>query len=397
MQNKLLGGLLFLSSLICAAQVAEKDPNLAVLQDAAQAMAAGNLKQAESDLQSVLHVAPSDFRALDLLGVVRVLQHHEPEAEKLFRRALEKNPNFAPARAHLGLLYVQEGRAHEAFPQLREAVRLDPARRDASDALVRILQDQAHSAAAAKDYPKALALLTEAAKYRPDNPDLQFALGTVELQMSLWEDAVKAFQRTLNLRPNDPLATYNLGRAFLGQWKFEDARQQFAHYVTLLPDDSAGHCALGMTFAALELLPDARKQFQQSIALDPSQTEAYFRLGLIDLNDKDLDEAGKNLRQALTRDPRNPGALSALGRVAFEQRRYSEATVLLQEAINNDDSSHEAHYYLGLTLARLGHTKEAADQLQIATRLEHEQAERRRTVSGIQGNAPDTLSSPPQR
>jgi tetratricopeptide (TPR) repeat protein len=390
-RNKFLCSLFVLSSLICAAQVAKKDSSLSLLQDAAQAMTAGNPSRAETDLQSVLRSAPSDPRALDLLGVVRVLQHREPEAEKLFRRALQENPNFAPAHAHLGLLYVQKGRTEEALPQLREAVRIDPARLDASDALVRILQDQARSATTAKDCPKALALLADAAKYAPDNPDIPLALGTIHLQMSSWDDAVRALQRTLQLRPNDPVATYELGRAFLGEWKYEDARQQFASYVALRPDDASGHCALGMTFAALELLPDARKEFQQSIALDPAQTEAYFRLGLIDLNDKDLDEAAKNLHEVVAREPKHAGALSALGRVAFQQKHYPEAVDLLQQAIASDDSSREAHYYLGLTFARLGHNKEADDQLRIATRLEHDEAEHRRTVFPI---ANPTTSDP---
>jgi tetratricopeptide (TPR) repeat protein len=396
-RNKFLCGLFVLSSLICATQVA-KDSILSLLQDAAQAMTAGNLSRAETDLQSVLRSAPSDPRALDLLGVVRVLQHREPEAEKLFLRALQESSNFAPARAHLGLLYVQQGRIEEALPQLREAVRIDPARLDASDALVRILQDQANSATAAKDYPRALASLTEAAKYAPHNPDIPFALGTIHLQMSSWDDAVKAFQRTLELRPNDPVATYDLGRAFLGEWKYEDARQQFATYAALRPRDASGHCALGMTLAALELLADARKEFRQSIALDPAQTEAYFRLGLIDLDSKDLDEAATNLRQVLAHDPKHAGALSALGRVTFQQKRYPEAVDLLEQAIATDNSSHEAHYYLGLAFARMGRNKESDDQLRIATRLEHEEAEHRRTASGIQGkDRPNTIPLQPQK
>ena len=38
----------------------------------------------------------------------------------------------------------------------------------------------------------------------------------------------------------------------------------------------------------------------------------------------------------------------------------------------------EAHYYLGLTFARRGRKPESDEQLETATRLEHEQAEHRR-------------------
>jgi hypothetical protein len=43
----------------------------------------------------------------------------------------------------------------------------------------------------------------------------------------------------------------------------------------------------------------------------------------------------------------------------------------------------EAHYYLGLTYARLGRKQESNEQLQIATRLEHEESEKQRTMLRI--------------
>ncbi len=399
MRNKFLsGGILFLSSLISAAQVSHQNSNPSLLQDAAQAITVGKLSRAEGDLQSVLRAAPDDYRALDLLGVVRILQRREILAEELFRHAIQKKPDFAPARAHLGLLYVQVGRPEEAVPELREAVRLDPARSDASAALVRILEDQARAASAAGDSEKALALLMDARKYAPDNPDVSFEIGTIALQVSLWQDAVEAFQRTLKMREDDPLAFYNLGRAFMGLSQFEDARLQFARYVALRPDDASGHCALGMTLAALEHVPEARKEFERSIALAPAQTESYFRLGLIDLDAKDLDEAAANLHQVLAREPKRGDALSALGRVAFEQKHYPDAIDLLQQAIAGDESLREAHYYLGLTFARVGRKEEAAAQLQIATRLEHDEAEHRRTLFRIQDGAIiDPHNSQPQK
>jgi tetratricopeptide (TPR) repeat protein len=397
-RNKLLGGVLLLSSLTPVAQVPKPRANASLLQEASQAMTAGKLSLAENDLQSVLRNAPEDYRALDLLGVVRVLQKRESEAEELFIRAIQKKTDFPPARAHLGLLYVQNGRAEEAIPQLREAVHMDPSRRDASDALVRILQDHARVAVESRDYPMALPLLTEAEKYAPNDPEVQLELGTVELQMSLWEDGIETFQRVLKLRANDPLALYNLGRAFMGLSRFEEARQQFARYAEAHPDDASGHCALGMTLAALERVREARQQLERSIELAPEQTESYFRLGLLDLNAKVLDEAATNFRQVLTRDSKHAEALSALGRVAYEQKHYSDAIDLLQRAIASDDSLREAHYYLGLTFVRVGCKEEADTQLQIATRLEHDEAQQRRMVLRIQdGQGSDHQNSGPKK
>ena len=350
------------------------------LRAGAQCLAAGHLQCADEALNSVLRATPGDYRALDLLGVVRVLQKREADAEDLFTRAVQSKPDFASAHAHLGLLYLQMGRSGQAVAELREAVRLDPARTDASDALVHLWRGEARLAATSGDLEKALALLIDARRLAPNNPDVEFEVGTVALRMSLFEDAAGSFRHTLELRRQDPPAMYGLGRALMGLAKFEDARQQFVRYVAARPDDPAGHCALGMTLAALEHAAEARIQFEKSIALDSTQTESYYRLGLLDLASGDFDSASKNLRHALDRDSRNSGALTALGRVEFGQKRYAEAADLLQRAIASDNSLGEAHYYLGLTFARMGRKAESDRELQTAVELEHKTSEKLQTI-----------------
>lgn len=345
---------LLLALLTGPGRLSAQDTTATRLREAARFLASGNLGSAENELNLVLRGSPDEYRALDLLGVVRVLQRRESDAEHLFRRVVQSKPGFASGHAHLGLLLLETDRSEEAVPELGEAVRLDPSRTDASEALVHIWREQAQTASRAGDYAKAVGLLAEARKLAPHNADVQLEFGDAALQMSLLKDAVEGFQQTLRLRRNDPMALYGLGRALMGLSQFEGARQQFALYVDVRPDDWAGHCALGMTLAALERAPEARTQFKRSLALDPGQIESYFRLGLLDINSNDLQSAGKNLRTLLDRDPKHAGALAALGRVEFEQKQYADAADLLRRAITQDDSLREAHYYLGLTYGRMG-------------------------------------------
>ena len=357
---------------------------MSLLQDAAQAMTAGRLTRAETDLQTVLRTAPDDYRALDLLGVVRVLQHRDVEAEQLFRRAVQKKADFAPAHAHLGLLYLQKGRVDDAVPQLREALHIDSARTDASDALVHILRDQSKTAAAAGDSGSSMALLREARNYAPDNPDVQFEFGTMALQLSLWQDAIAAFQQTLKLRQNDPWLSTAWDRVPRGI-EVDDARQQFARYVESRPDDASGHCALGMTLAALELTPEARNNLSDRSPWRPSRRNPTSVSASSNSMRRTSTKRREIFRQVLTHDSKHAAALSGLGRVAFEQKRYSDAIDLLQRAIASDDSLREAHYYLGLTFVRVGRKEEADSRLQIATRLEHDEAQHRRNSAADSG------------
>jgi tetratricopeptide (TPR) repeat protein len=382
--------LVFMATCTTPLELHAQDMTTRRLQSAAQYLASGNLEHAENELQSVLRGSPDEYRALDLLGVVRVLQKRETDAERLFLRVVHIKAEFAGGHAHLGLIYLQIGKSEEAIPELQAAVRLDPARTDAVGALVHIWREKARAALTAGTPDLALAPLIEARKLAPGNPDVQSEFGTVALQMSLFEDAAGAFQKTLDLRKGDPLALYGLGRAFMGLSKFEEARQQFAEYVVVRPDDFAGHSALGMTLAALERVPEARAQFEQSSALRPAQSESYFRLGLMDLESKDWESATKHLQLVLEREPKHSGALTALGRVEFAQKHYADAASLLERAIAADNSLGQAHYYLGLTYARMGRKTESNYHLGLAVKLEEQTAEKLRTTIKIQD--PDAAS-----
>jgi hypothetical protein len=65
----------------------------------------------------------------------------------------------------------------------------------------------------------------------------------------------------------------------------------------------------------------------------------------------------------------------------------------LQRAIVSNDQLREAHYFLGLTYARMGRKQESEQQLQIATRLEHQEAEKQRTVFKILDTGPENTSA----
>lgn len=387
--------ILFLTAtLVSPAAFSAQDATTARLQVAARALAAGDLKLAENELQSALRASPEDHRALDLLGVVRVLEHRDADAEVLFRRAVQKNPKFASAHAHLGLLFFQAARIEQAVPELREAVRLDSSRVDAATALIKIWSDQAQAAVTAGDSEKALAILREARNLAPNNADVEFALGMVALRMSRFQDAADAFKETLKVRNNDPAALAGLGQAFMALSRYEEARQEFTRYLALRPNDSSALCSLGIVLAALERPAEARTQFERSIATAPGQTEAYFRLGLLDLDAKNLESAAQNFQRVLERDPKHLGALVSLGRVEFEQKHYAEAADLLQRAIANDESLREAHYYLGLTYARMGRKPESDQELQRASQLDQQQAEQQSAKFGISSKPQATGSKP---
>jgi tetratricopeptide (TPR) repeat protein len=368
---------------VVRAQNPSTTPSIPAVKQAAAALAAGDLKRAESELQAILHAVPTDVHALNLLAIVRVQQKREAEAEVLFQRAIAMQPDFAGAQAGLGLLYAQMGKNDLAIPPLEESARLDPERKDVQAVLVSIWRGQAHEAAAQNELEKALALLIDARKLNPSDADVQYEFGMVALRMSLFPDAIDAFDQALKLHPDHAPALYGLGRAEMSASRFDDAQQAFEHYVQLRPSDASGHYARGFALQALQRMSDARSEYERSIALQPLQTESYFQLGLIELEAGNADAAAEKFEQVVKRAPQHAGALTGFGRVKFQEKDYAGAAALFERAIASSPTLREAHYYLGLTDSHLGRKEESEKELQTASRLEHEEVEKHQTVLKI--------------
>lgn len=384
------------SASVSAAQDPSATARVPTTREAAAALSAGDLARAENLLQTILRATPLDVHAMNLLAIVRVEQKRESDAETLFKQAIAIKPAFAGAQAGLGLLYAQEDKPELAIPPLQAALKLDPGRKDVQAVLISIWRRQAHDAVEHNDLEKALALLIDARKLTPTDADVQYEFGMVALRMSLFSDAIDAFDQTLKLRPDDPFALYGLGRAKLSVSRFDDAQHAFARYVRLRPEDASGHYALGFSLQALEQTPDARVEYERSIALQPLQTESYFQLALLALEAADLERAAQQLKHVLDRAPQHAGALTALGRVRFQEKQYADAAALFQKAIASNPNLREAHYYLGLADARLGRKEDAEKELQIASRIEHEEVEKHQSVLKIidPDQAPATATKP---
>jgi len=196
-------------------------------------------------------------------------------------------------------------------------------------------------------------------------------------------ETVQGFQEAIEQRKDFGNAFYGLGRAQMGLDKYQEAHDAFIRYVELHPQDASGHYALGMTLQALQRPDEARSKYEKSIQLMPAQTESYFQLGLIDLDAGNLKSAADRFNRVLNQDPHHAGALTGAGRVEFQSKDYARAVEVLQKATQTEPSLREAHYYLGLSYARLGRKDDSERELQTAIQLEKEDLEKHRTFFKI--------------
>ncbi len=273
---------------------------------------------------------------------------------------------------------LQSGKPTEARESFESILNSDPNNVEAQQGEVGSSERLALDARQAGHMDEALQLLLRARGFAPKDPRLLYDLGILEDEMQLYHDADQTLASLLQLQPSNPQVMYAVARVKLDLGQLALAEEKMLAYLKLQPNDASAHYGLGRIYQLGLQYDKARAEFQRSIDLQPVQTEAYYQLGDIALGQGALDEAIVYFSKTLSRDPKHGGALAGTGQAYFKQKQYAQAKDFLDRAVAAAPNYQSGHYYLGLTLARLGRKEESQRELDRATKLAEEQAKRDR-------------------
>jgi tetratricopeptide (TPR) repeat protein len=85
-------------------------------------------------------LSPNEPVALDLLGWTMVSLEDLQEGERFTLRALQENPDYAPANLHLAQIYLQIGKSAQAYPYLRKALDLSTEQPEVQQMALRLMR-----------------------------------------------------------------------------------------------------------------------------------------------------------------------------------------------------------------------------------------------------------------
>src|SRR5881394_4409045 len=91
-----------------------------------EAFQEGRYAEARRELESAEKLRPDDPDVLNLLGLVYFKTNAFPEAEVIYRRLAQENPNVFILHSNLGLILFKQAKLEEAEHYLLRAVELRP-------------------------------------------------------------------------------------------------------------------------------------------------------------------------------------------------------------------------------------------------------------------------------
>ena len=245
----------------------------------AQLYVASNKAQQALDKLNSFVARTNDAPALMQIGIIQESLKNYPAARDAYEKVLAVNPAFPAALNNLAYLYSQHFNQLDKAAQLAEQVRrMYPADPSVADTLGWIYYRKA-------DYPRALALLTQAAAAAPSEPEIQCHLGMARYALGQEAPARLALQRALEGDKDFP------GK--------DEARHRLA-ILAIDPNSSD---------------PATQSLLEKRVAEDPNDPIALVRLGGAFIRNGTPDKAIKAYQQTLAQNPKNAYVLASLARL----------------------------------------------------------------------------------
>jgi tetratricopeptide (TPR) repeat protein len=410
-----------------------EEVSLRNLQQAANAISAGNLAEAETILTAVLASRSRDADALNLLGVVRARQHRVREAERLFRRTLGVMPTHVGAHINLGELYITTTQSQRALQILLAGHRLAPERTEINLKLAELYGDAGNHESALKHLrliprseanphysltllrsllklnrveearvlarefrasgafeaesrvkfamllaggglkDEAVELLEDARLQTPGSFPVLYALGGITLAAKRYERAEEYLTAALRAQPENVDALRALAKAARGAGNFEKSLAHLIEARRISPEAPGVLYDFGATALQMGLLLDALPAFQRLNQLHPREPAYLYALAAARLRKGELKEAERLSRTYIGIRPLDGAGFYLLGASLHLLNRYAEAKSALERSLRIRPDP-DAEYLLGMTLYEEGNRAAAVERLLRVVRLRPEHA-----------------------
>lgn len=265
---------------------------LQLMQQAIPRHQAGDLAGAEQLYNQVLAIAPADFTARHMLGVIRLQQGRNEEALELIGAALKINPRLPEALSDQAHLLRVLGRLEEALDSIDRSLALKPA------------------------VPQAL-----------------FVRAGLLEQLQRRDEALAAYDRLMAVAPG--VADAHNDRAILlrDMRRLEEARADHDKAVMLAPHNADMLYNRGVTLRDMNRAAEALADFDRALILNPGHLPVHFARAnaLLDLGRFEDALAACDRALALHRD--FPDAQNLRGTLLWELKRPREALAVFDQIL----------------------------------------------------------------
>jgi len=196
--------------------------------------------------------------------------------------------------------------------------------------------------------------------------------GLLYVEKAIWEDAIKEFQKAVDLTPDFSEGYNNLGVCLLYTERIDEAVKALNEAVRHFPGWTIALANLGLAYSKAKKTAQATNYYRQAVNKDGKQPQVWEALGELLEADGKTDEASEAYHEAIKHYPRYDLALHRLGMLQARKANFEAAEKHLKLALELNPKLSEAAGVLGAISARRGALGAAQDYFDIAKAMNPE-------------------------
>ena len=286
----------------------------------------GQLDRAEVIYREVLAIAPDDFDALHLMGMLEGQRGNATGAVDWMSQALRINPHAASAHSNLGVALLELNRPEEALASFDRALALKPEFVDALNGQGIALIQLQRPERALPSFDRALAL-------RPDLAIALYGRGNALFQLERLDEALVSYDRVLMQMPAHLEALKDRGDVLLQLKRPDEALASYDKALAINPKHAQVMNNRGNALQKLWRLAEAIASYDKAISISAKYPEAHYNRGNALWQVKRHDEALASYDRAIALRPDYPRAFYSRGNLLREMNRHEDALKSFQRLI----------------------------------------------------------------
>ena len=225
------------------------------------------------------------------------------------------------------------------------------------------------------DFGRAAQLLSRAAQWGPDLPDIYFNVGLAYYKAQNYKEAIAPLEKAREQQPQRNDVQLLLGMSYFFADEYNKAGRILTPIVAAGNEDPMVLYALGVSHAYAGSRETGMRILQDLGVKYPGVADIHVGLGLALSLDANFQGADAEFAKASELDPKLPEAHYQRGLILIRLRRDAEAAEEFRRELGLNPSHAKAAYHLGYTLSALDKSDDAIQYLTLALRLDPSYAE----------------------
>jgi len=278
-------------------------------------------------------------------GIIEVRRGNFDEAVRLFRLALEEQPDDSLAAYNLGLALLKKGARQEGVEWLQKSVEMDPDFRNGHFNLAMMLAEDGR-------WPQVVEHLRQAHRIDPEDRVAHIELATALTKVGQEQEAIAELKDLLILHPRDPESLLNLGILQAGAGRPMEAIETFNRLIEVGGDpqvQAAAHGQLGILMEGRGATSAALAEYQKAVELEPESVQAQSTLAAALGRSGRFAEAAEHYSQVIHLAPERVDGHFGRAMALILAELYPAAVQALEETLE----IHPQNVAIAHALARL--------------------------------------------